>query len=73
MRVLLDTHALLWALAEPHRLSPSSAAETSSPLVPWLFAETGGQPLYLMETIRALSEPSVGRRLRFVFVSASME
>lgn len=25
MRVLLDTHALLWALAEPHRLSPSAA------------------------------------------------
>jgi PIN domain nuclease of toxin-antitoxin system len=22
MRVLLDTHTLLWALAEPHRLSP---------------------------------------------------
>jgi PIN domain nuclease of toxin-antitoxin system len=26
VKLLLDTHALLWALAEPHRLSPRAAA-----------------------------------------------
>ena len=31
MRLLLDTHALLWALAEPHRLSPRAAALIKSP------------------------------------------
>ena len=31
MRVLLDTHALLWALAEPNRLSPSASALLRDP------------------------------------------
>jgi len=31
VRLLLDTHALLWALAEPHRLSPRAAALIKAP------------------------------------------
>ena len=31
MRLLLDTHALLWALAEPHRLSARAAALIKAP------------------------------------------
>lgn len=31
MRLLLDTHALLWALAEPHRLSPRAASLIKDP------------------------------------------
>jgi PIN domain nuclease of toxin-antitoxin system len=31
VRLLLDTHALLWALAEPHRLSTRAAALIKAP------------------------------------------
>jgi len=31
VRLLLDTHALLWALHEPHRLSPSLRARLNDP------------------------------------------
>jgi PIN domain nuclease of toxin-antitoxin system len=31
VRLLLDTHALLWALAEPHRLSQRAAALIKAP------------------------------------------
>ena len=31
MKLLLDTHALLWALAEPRRLSPQASALIKSP------------------------------------------
>ncbi|MFC4168509.1 type II toxin-antitoxin system VapC family toxin [Teichococcus aestuarii] len=31
MRLLLDTHILLWALAEPHRLGPEARAALEEP------------------------------------------
>ena len=31
MRLLLDTHALLWALTEPHHLSPAASAAIRDP------------------------------------------
>ncbi len=71
MRLLLDTHALLWALSEPQRLSTSASAAIRDPDNAVLVSAVSGLEVAIKQSLDKLELPGPAEEWLPMAVAAS--